>query len=77
MRRYNTGLVGGKLQLAALEKVNGTWSAHHVDPGEIEQQVGDLEAYISEFREKQEPDAAAEASTVDLHKELDGEESAS
>jgi hypothetical protein len=77
VRRYNVGLVGGKLQLAVLEKVNGTWSAHHADPGEIEQQVVDLEAYISEFRQKKKPDAAAKASTVDLHKELEGEKPAS
>jgi hypothetical protein len=73
VRRYNTGLVGGKLQLAVLEKnINGIWSAYHADTGETEQQVQFLETYISEFREKQKPDAAAEASTVDLHGELDG-----
>ena len=75
--RYNIGLVGGRLQLAVLEKLDGAWSAHHADPGETEQQVKSLEKYISEFREKQKPDVAAEASTVDLHKELDGEKSAS
>ena len=32
---------------------------------------------IADFREKQKPDAAAKASTVDLHKELDGEKPAS
>jgi hypothetical protein len=70
--RYNIGLVGGKLQLAVLEKLNGAWVAHHADPGETEQQVEFLEKYISDFGEKQQPDAAAEASTVDLHKELAG-----
>jgi hypothetical protein len=29
VRRYNTGWVGGKLQLAVLEKRNGTWKAHY------------------------------------------------
>jgi len=70
--KYNVGLVGGKLQLAVLEKVGGVWTAYHADPGETEQQVGILETYISEFREKQKPETAAEASTVDLHKELAG-----
>ena len=27
VRRYNTGWVGGKLQLAVLENVNGAWSS--------------------------------------------------
>jgi hypothetical protein len=29
VRRYNTGLVGGKLQLAVLEKRDGVWTANH------------------------------------------------
>ena len=70
VRRYNIGLVGGELQLAVLEKVNGNWAARHEDPGETKGQVEFLEEYISDFREKQKPEAAAEASTVDLHKEL-------
>jgi hypothetical protein len=69
--KYNPGLVGGELQLALLEKTNGTWIARHENPGETEQQVDDLEKYISDFREKQKPDAAAEASVVNLHEELD------
>jgi hypothetical protein len=77
VRRYNVGLVGGKLQLAVLEKVNGAWTAYHADSGETDQQVDFLEKYVSEFREKQEPGAAAEASTVELHKELAGEKAAS
>jgi hypothetical protein len=72
--KYNIGLVGGKLQLAVLEKRNGAWIAHHEDPGEIQGQVRSLEDYISEFSEKQKPDAAAEASVVDVHKVLAGEE---
>jgi hypothetical protein len=71
--KYNIGLVGGKLQLAVLEKTNGRWTAHHTDPGETNQQVEVLEKYISDFGEKQQPDAAAEASTVDLEKELAAE----
>ena len=74
VRRYNTGLVGGKLQLAILEKRNGIWTARHEDPGETEQQVVALEGYISEFVEKQQPDAAAEASKIDLDKVLAGEQ---
>jgi hypothetical protein len=73
VRRYNIGLVGGKLQLAILEKANGQWIAHHEDPGETEQQVGDLEKYIFDFGEKQKPEAAAEATDIDVHKELAGE----
>ncbi len=74
VRRYNIGLVGGDLQLAILEKVNGVWAARHEDTGETEQQVEILEKYISDFVEKQRPDAAAEASTVDVDKVLAGEE---
>jgi hypothetical protein len=73
VRRYNVGLVGGKLQLAVLEKRNGAWIAHHEDPGETEGQVEYLEEYISEFREKQKPDVAAQASSVDLNKEIPSE----
>ena len=72
VRRHNIGLVGGKLQLAVLEKRDGSWIAHHEDPGETEQQVEALERYLFAFAEKQQPDAAAEASTVDLNKELEG-----
>jgi 20S proteasome alpha/beta subunit len=68
--RYNPGLVGGELQLAILEKRDGIWVAHHEDPGETEGQVDDLEKYISEFVEKRNPDAAANASPVDIHEEL-------
>jgi hypothetical protein len=74
VRRYNIGLVGGKLQLAILEKHNGAWIAHHEDPGETEQQVASLEKYLSEFGERQRPDVAAEASKVDVDKVLAGEE---
>jgi hypothetical protein len=69
-RRYNTGLVGGKTQLAVLEKIEGNWTARYEDPGETEGQVDDLEKYISEFVEKRNPDAAANASPVDIHEEL-------
>jgi 20S proteasome alpha/beta subunit len=72
--RYNIGLVGGKLQLAVLEKTNGTWTSHHTDAGETEEQVEFLEKYISEFTERQQPDTAAEASRVDVHRVLAGEE---
>jgi hypothetical protein len=67
---YNVGLVGGNLQLAILEMVNGKWSAHHADTGEAGQQVNSLEMYISKFGEQQEPDAAADASQIDIDQEL-------
>jgi hypothetical protein len=70
--RYNPGLVGGELQLAVLQKRNEKWEARYEDPGETEEQVDALEKYISEFGKIQQPDAAAQASTVDLHKELEG-----
>jgi 20S proteasome alpha/beta subunit len=72
--RYNPGLVGGELQLAILEKRKGVWEARYEDPGETEQQVDFLEGYISEFRERQNPETAAEASKVDVDKVLSGEE---
>jgi hypothetical protein len=75
--RYNIGLVGGKLQLAALEKIRGVWTARHEDSGETEEQVASLEKYVSEFREKQNPESAAEDSNIDVHKVLAGEESIS
>jgi len=68
--RYNPGLVGGELQLAILKKRDGEWIAHHEDPGETEQQVDYLEKYISEFREKQKPEVAAQTVDIDLNKEL-------
>jgi hypothetical protein len=71
VRRYNVGLVGGKLQLAVLEKRNGVWVAHYEDPEETEEQVTRIENYISAFGEEQQP----EASKVDLDKVLSGEES--
>ncbi len=71
VRRYNTGWVGGKLQLAILEKANGQWIAHHEDPGETEQQVAVLEKYIFDFGETQRPETAAEATEIDVHRELE------
>jgi hypothetical protein len=68
---YNVGLVGGKLQLAVLEQVDGKWSARHGDPGEAGQQVTWLEKYISDFREQQNQEVAAEGALIDLHKEID------
>ena len=51
--RYNTGGIGGKQQMAVLEKgSNGPWQARHVDAeGEIKQQVDELESYISNYPE--------------------------
>lgn len=68
--RYNPGLVGCELQLAVLEKPESVWLARYEDPGETEQQVEDLEKYISEFRDKKKPEVAAGISEVDLKKEL-------
>jgi hypothetical protein len=67
---HSVGLVGGNLQLAILEMVNGKWSAHHADTGEAGQQVDSSEMYISKFGEQQEPDAAADASQIDIDREL-------
>jgi hypothetical protein len=67
---YNVGLVGGTLQLAILEKIDGKWSARHADPGEAGQQVDLLEKYISEFGEQQKPDVVAETSKIDLNEVL-------
>ena len=67
---YTPGWVGGDLQLALLENVDSKWSAHHADKddiGEIEEQVSNLETYISDFHKKQTPDE----NTFDLKKELD------
>jgi hypothetical protein len=72
--RYNPGLVGGELQLAVLEKRDGKWEARYEDAGETEQQVAALEKYISQFVEQQKPDAAAEASKIDVNKVLSGEQ---
>ena len=71
VRRYNTGLVGGKLQLAVLEKQGDNWIARHEDPGETEGQVNSLEKYISGFVEQQEPNRAADESPIDIHAELE------
>jgi hypothetical protein len=68
--RYNIGLVGGKKQLAVLERVAGEWTAQYADPGETDQQLKALEDYISEFVDKQRPDAASKASEMDIKQEL-------
>jgi hypothetical protein len=50
--RYNTGGIGGKQQMAVLERtIDGGWRARHIlDPdGELRQAVDDLEAYISGY----------------------------
>jgi hypothetical protein len=50
--RYNTGGIGGKQQMAVLERApNGDWRASHVvdADGELRQAVSDLEAYISNY----------------------------
>jgi hypothetical protein len=73
--RYNVGLVGGELQFAILEKIDGTWSARYENPGETEEQVEYLEDYISDFRERQKPEAlASQENVIDLKKELDSNE---
>jgi hypothetical protein len=70
--RYNPGGVGGDLQLAVLEKIKGTWTAHHADTGEVEQQVQALEQHITEFSHRQRPDIAAGAA-IDVHGALEGD----
>lgn len=54
----------------AKPSTDGVWIARHEDPGETEQQVEYLEKYISDFKERQKPEVAAKASTIDLNKEL-------
>jgi hypothetical protein len=56
-----------------LEKRNEIWEARYEDPGETEQQVAALENTFRTSSKKQQPDAAAEASTVDVDKVLAGE----
>jgi hypothetical protein len=46
---FNTGGVGGDMQIQALEKINGKWAAHGVDVGEIQQQVDDIEKYVGRY----------------------------
>jgi hypothetical protein len=48
---FNTGGVGGEMQIQALEKVNGKWTVHGVDVGEIQQQVTDIEKYVGRYWE--------------------------
>jgi hypothetical protein len=48
--RYNTGGIGGKQQMAVLQKAaNGDWQANHVvDPdGELRQAIDDLDPMIA------------------------------
>jgi hypothetical protein len=50
--RYNTGGIGGKQQMAVLEKaVDNEWRASHVldTDGELRQAISDLEAHISNY----------------------------
>jgi ElaB/YqjD/DUF883 family membrane-anchored ribosome-binding protein len=63
--RFNTGGVGGEMQIQALEKVNGKWTTNAVDVGETAQQVADIEKYVSHYWE-----SIAQASAPDLGKQL-------
>jgi hypothetical protein len=50
--RYNTGGIGGKQQMAVLEKSgDGNWRSSHVPDadGELRQAVNDLETHISNY----------------------------
>ena len=69
VKRYNTGLIGGKIQLAVLQKVKGEWTAHHEDVGQAEQQMKELEEYISGFGKKSLETSGA----ADLHAAIDKE----
>ena len=63
--------MGGKLQLAVLEKRDGAWIANHEkNLEEIEGQVDALEKSISEYKQLR-PDAEADASPIDIHEELE------
>jgi hypothetical protein len=47
--KYNTGGIGGEIQLAVIEKVGGKWQAQHIDAGECEQVVGQIEEHVRSF----------------------------
>jgi hypothetical protein len=65
--RYIPGWVGGPTHLAVLKKVNGAWRAQHENVDETQEQMVELERYITSFRVT--PDAAAK-DAADLDKEL-------
>jgi hypothetical protein len=46
---FSTGGVGGDMQIQALEKVGGKWTAHAVEVGEVQQQVADIEKYVGRY----------------------------
>ena len=47
----NPGGVGGPQQLAVLEKIGAQWEASEIEPGEIADQVIDLEEHIGKYRQ--------------------------
>jgi hypothetical protein len=71
--RYNTGGVGGKQQIAVLERnATGAWAARHVDAeGEVQEQVEELEDYIRNYgRAVAAVVAEPEALPPDIREEL-------
>ena len=46
----NTGGVGGDVQLATLQKEGTNWKAAKVEPDEIQEQIGELESYLGNYR---------------------------
>jgi 20S proteasome alpha/beta subunit len=47
--RYNTGGIGGDIQIAVLQKQEKKWVASYIDAGEVQQQCHDLESYIARY----------------------------
>jgi|ERR1035441_4832022 hypothetical protein len=47
--KYNTGGIGGPIQLAVIDKTDKGWRAHSIDAGECEQVVAQLEEHIRGF----------------------------
>lgn len=71
--RYNTGGIGGKQQIAVLERdATGAWAARHVDAeGEVHEQVDELERHIRNYgRDVAAMVAAPAAAPPDIREEL-------
>jgi hypothetical protein len=65
--RFNTGGVGGGIDIAVLEQADGKWKASMYDQGEALQAVAAIETYIRDF-----PSALAkdQAGAIDIKEEL-------
>lgn len=58
--KYNTGGIGGAIQLAVIEKQDQKWRAQTVDCGECEQVVAQIEQHVRAFWDQpsEDPDEA-------------------